>query len=298
MLEPEETIVTDKDGVRAVIAAGADGQQFAPSGAGSQVRIWLDDGRQALVPSEALVERQSGGYFLPASLADFPALAPADTAPFDNGQAPAARRESSAAVIVPVVAEELAIDKRVVEAGGVRINKTVRERVETVDEPLAREQVQVERVPIGRVVEGPIAVRHLGDLMIVPVLEEVLVVEKRLMLKEELHITRRRTEVRQPQQVTLRSEEVEVERFDGPAGQDEAAIGEGDMAAFQEGTIKVTEMAEEAVVSKQARVVEEVVVNKEVTERDQLIRDTVRRTDVDVQELHPQAPKRKGNDAQ
>lgn len=54
----------------------------------------------------------------------------------------------------------------------------------------------------------------MGDVMIVPLLEEVLVVEKRLMLKEELHISKRRTEVHNPQRVILRSEEVTVERID------------------------------------------------------------------------------------
>jgi len=56
--------------------------------------------------------------------------------------------------------------------------------------------------------------------------------------------------------------------------------------AFREGTLEVTERAEEAVVSKTARVVEEVVVGKQVEEHTETIRDTVRRTDVDVQEVN------------
>ena len=48
--------------------------------------------------------------------------------------------------------------------------------------------------------------------MIVPILEEVLVVEKRLMLKEELHIRRRQVEESQPQRIVLRTEEATVER--------------------------------------------------------------------------------------
>jgi len=66
---------------------------------------------------------------------------------------------------------------------------------------------------VDRVVAGPVPVRHEGDTMIVPVLEEVLVVEKRLVLKEELRVTRRRVETREPQTVTLRREDVVVERF-------------------------------------------------------------------------------------
>jgi stress response protein YsnF len=75
-----------------------------------------------------------------------------------------------------------------------------------------REEVQVKRVPINRVVEAPVPVRHVGNTMIISLLEEVLVVEKRLMLKEELHITKGEIETYKPQRVTLRNEEAVVER--------------------------------------------------------------------------------------
>jgi stress response protein YsnF len=77
-----------------------------------------------------------------------------------------------------------------------------------------REEVHVRRVPINRVVDGPIPVRHVGDTMIISLLEEVLVVEKRLMLKEELHITKGEVETYKPQRVILRSEEATIERVD------------------------------------------------------------------------------------
>jgi len=81
-----------------------------------------------------------------------------------------------------------------------------------VDEPLMREEYDVERVPIDEFVDGPVGPRHEGETLIEPVLEEVLVVEKRLVVREELRITRRRTEERKPQRVKLLSEEVSVER--------------------------------------------------------------------------------------
>ena len=59
------------------------------------------------------------------------------------------------------------------------------------------------------------------------------------------------------------------------------------------GTIEMTETSEEAVVSKQARVVEEVIVGKDVQERAETVRDTVRRTDIDVEQLETN-PKVKG----
>ena len=95
--------------------------------------------------------------------------------------------------------------------GGVRLTKRVTEREETVDEPLLRADVQVERVPINRVVTEAPQARQEGDTLVVPILEEVLVVEKRLMLKEEVRITRTQTEVHQPQAVTLRMEEAVIE---------------------------------------------------------------------------------------
>ncbi|HEX8505630.1 MAG TPA: DUF2382 domain-containing protein, partial [Hymenobacter sp.] len=60
---------------------------------------------------------------------------------------------------------------------------------------------------------------------------------------------------------------------------------EADFNAFKEGDISVTESAERAVVAKEARVVGEVSIGKEVTERDQVVRDTVRSTDVQVEQL-------------
>lgn len=115
---------------------------------------------------------------------------------------------------VPVIEEQLEVGKRVVDAGGARIVKTVQERVEVVDELLVSETIQIERIAVNAVVEAasvPVT-RHEGDTLIVPVLEEVLVVEKRLMLKEELRLTRRRSETRTPDSVVLRTEHVTVER--------------------------------------------------------------------------------------
>jgi uncharacterized protein (TIGR02271 family) len=116
--------------------------------------------------------------------------------------------------VIPVAREELEVGKRRVETdSGVRVHNTVREREAVVDQPLARDEVRVERVNVNRPVDGPVDVRYEGDTMIIPVLEEVLVVQKRLVLKEELHVTRRRSEVRSPQRVTLRSEQAVVERL-------------------------------------------------------------------------------------
>jgi uncharacterized protein (TIGR02271 family) len=119
---------------------------------------------------------------------------------------------------IPVIREELAVSKRVIETSGVRISKRVQERTELVDLPLVNETVKVDRVSVNAMVpagETPSA-RQEGDTWIIPILEEVVVVEKRLMLKEELHVTRSRQEVHKPEEVVLRSEEVIVEPLAPP----------------------------------------------------------------------------------
>ncbi|WP_206047068.1 YsnF/AvaK domain-containing protein, partial [Noviherbaspirillum denitrificans] len=101
-----------------------------------------------------------------------------------------------------------------------------------------------------------------GDQTRIPVVEEELKVGKREVQRGGVRVFRRLTEKPVHEQVQLREERVRVERqrVDKPAT-------EADLAAFKEGSVELRETAEEAVVSKSARVVEEVVVGKEVTER-------------------------------
>jgi uncharacterized protein (TIGR02271 family) len=115
--------------------------------------------------------------------------------------------------VLPVIEETVQIEKNKVETGRVRVTKHVREHEETADTPLFREEVQVERVPVNQMVEERPSIREEGEITIVPVIEEVLVVQKKLMLKEELHIKRVRTEFHQPKKVVLRGEEVTIEHL-------------------------------------------------------------------------------------
>lgn len=115
-----------------------------------------------------------------------------------------------------------------------------------------------------------------GETVTVPIVEEQLVVGKREVERGAARIRTFVTETPVNEQVTLREEHVTVDRR--PV---DRAVTDADMA-FREGTIEVRERAEEAVVSKNARVVEEVVIGKEATQRTETISDTVRRTDVDV----------------
>ncbi|WP_018477491.1 YsnF/AvaK domain-containing protein [Pontibacter roseus] len=114
---------------------------------------------------------------------------------------------------IPVIEERVQVDKDVVETGRVRISKDVHEEEVTVDLPTVFEETDIERVEINQYVDTPPPpIRYEGDKMIIPVTREVLVVEKRILVVEELHITKRRTEKHDTEQVTLRREEVRVDR--------------------------------------------------------------------------------------
>jgi uncharacterized protein (TIGR02271 family) len=125
-------------------------------------------------------------------------------------------REIQDTGVIPVIEEQLIVDKRVVEKGRVRISKKVRETDETVNIPLVQENVQVERVPINQfIAEPPPPVRYEGNVMIIPVLREVVIVEKRLVLVEELRVTKQQTQTQETQKIRLRKEEVNVKRVSG-----------------------------------------------------------------------------------
>src|SRR4051812_43904021 len=94
--------------------------------------------------------------------------------------------------IIPVIEDQLVVDTRAVKTGSVRIQKHVEKRVREIDLPLLRETVDVKRVPVNRVVPEEPPVRKSGDSIIIPVVEEELIVTKRLVLKEELHIVKHR----------------------------------------------------------------------------------------------------------
>jgi uncharacterized protein (TIGR02271 family) len=132
--------------------------------------------------------------------------------------------------------------------------------------------------------EAPVAAtaaRNVEGQQHIPVVEEELRVGKREVERGGIRVYARAEERPVEEQVNLREEHVRVERrpVDRPA-----TAGDFNQA-FREGSIEITERAEEPVVQKQARVVEEVVVGKEATERTETVRDTVRRTDVEVEQV-------------
>ena len=119
----------------------------------------------------------------------------------------------------------------------------------------------------------------------IPIIEEQLEVGKREVQRGGVRIVQRVIETPVQEAVTLRQEHVTVERH----AVDQPATA-ADISAMKEGTIELREMAEEAVVAKTARIVEEVVIGKDISEKETTISDTVRRTDVDVQQLAATGP--------
>ena len=104
------------------------------------------------------------------------------------------------------------IPTRVVETGTVRPTTGVHARETLVDALRWHDSATITCVPMSRVVAGPVPVREDNGTTMMAVAEEVLVVEKRWMLREEMHIRKQRLETHQPQRITLRSEDVQVER--------------------------------------------------------------------------------------
>lgn len=119
----------------------------------------------------------------------------------------------------------------------------------------------------------------------VPVVEEHISVGKRRVLRGGVRVTSTVTETPFQEKVKLREESVDVER---KHAERKLSPEEADKA-FQEKTVQLTETAEEAVVNKEARVVEEVALRKSAQEREETVQDTVRRTDVKVEQVEPKA---------
>jgi uncharacterized protein (TIGR02271 family) len=152
--------------------------------------IKLSDGQLASIPRTALNLLPDGRYRVEFSLTRF----------LQDG-----------VMVIPVVAEQLDVEKHAVERN-VRITKSTSTKDVAVDEDLLREEVNVERVPVNQYVDTLPSVREEDGVTVIPLVEEVLIVEKRLLLREEIRITRRQSTEKFHEVYTLQSEEIHVER--------------------------------------------------------------------------------------
>lgn len=172
--------------------------------ADDQAWLRLANGMEVLVPVGLLTPHADGVCRLPFAF---------DISPQQSDQM---------RLVFPLIEETLQAGKRMIDTGrGVRVRKTVVERTQPVEQTLLRDELTIERVPVGQ----PLAAdempqtRYEGETLVVPVLEEVLVVQKQLRLKEEVRITRHQRPVQVRQEATLRAEQAAVERFDEGGGQ-------------------------------------------------------------------------------
>lgn len=133
-------------------------------------------------------------------------------------------------VVIPLVREEVHADAVPVVTGGVRVTKRVEGHDETVEQELQKTNVEVKRVKADRVVDGPQPVRRVGKTLIVPVVSEVLRIEKQWVVTEEIHITEIERHETVQNKVTLNREEAQVERLDS-AGNVVSTIDESDERA-------------------------------------------------------------------
>jgi uncharacterized protein (TIGR02271 family) len=140
-----------------------------------------------------------------------------------QGSSGAAQSVPDEAGVLRLFAEDATVSRQVVETGRVRVAKVTRTRDHQVDELLARTSFEVNRVPVGRLIDAMPPIKEDGDLTIVPIVEETVVVERKLMLKEELHIRRVQTNERYQQTVKLRYQTAEVTR--NPATDKDAVAG-------------------------------------------------------------------------
>jgi uncharacterized protein (TIGR02271 family) len=168
-----------------------------------QLVIEFDDGTRLMTTEDQLTIRKDGSAFLSGSstVLSIP-IQPMELAPGEE-------------LVIPVATEELQVQKRRVVSGVIHVETRVETNEQNVDEPLLREEVTVERTPIDKEIQGEIPkVHEQNGTLVIPVIEEVLVVAKQLRLKEEIRVIRRKTSVHEPQKFQVRRQIVEVERVE------------------------------------------------------------------------------------
>ena len=205
MADLREITVVDKTGATGRVLGELDAQDETMQDA--HLVVVEFGGARYQLPRDTLVPQGNDSFLLPLSLTEL----------------------AVARQVIPVVHEEVDIGKRTVSEQ-VRVHTVVRERPEEVNVELTDIEVSVEHVPIGKVLSGKAEIRTEGDVTIIPIVEERVVVTKQLFLKEEVRITRKRVAKTHTETVTLREEEVQLSRTPAQAADDFAndkAISEG-----------------------------------------------------------------------
>ena len=185
------------------------------SGAPSALLVEEEDGTRVRVEADAVDTAASGpdAVRLNVDRTAFVAFRGATGA--ERGHYDAVDR-----LVVPLHEEVLVPERREVDLGQVVLQRSVETVPYQGEVEVGRDEVSVERVTVNRPITAVPAPRQEGDTLVYPVVEEVLVTEKRLMLREEIRITRRRVTEPVPIRSELRREVVEVvDTPDAPAAQ-------------------------------------------------------------------------------
>jgi uncharacterized protein (TIGR02271 family) len=126
---------------------------------------------------------------------------------------PKSQTSNEVSKAIPAMEENLRLGIKQVQTGKVRAIKKVHEEDLIVTGPVVNDEIQIERIPLNQYVEvAPPPVRYEGETMIIPVVEEEVVVQTRLKIVEEVRITRKKVETTVEKPITLRREEVVVKR--------------------------------------------------------------------------------------
>lgn len=158
----------------------------------------LDSGERVPVDLARLERRPDGTCFLPFTSEDL-------------------RRPVATSSKIPVVEERISVEKRPTVTGKLVVRVEPKERTESVDLSHFEESADVQRVEVNRFVDQAPPVRRKEDVVIIPVMEEVLVVERRLMVREEIRVRIRTRQRQETEDVTRRVEEAHVTREETPA---------------------------------------------------------------------------------
>lgn len=124
------------------------------------------------------------------------------------------KKNEDEAFVLPLAEETFRVERRSVEAARLRIDTVVEERALLVEEMLASEDVVVERVPLGAIVKTAPPPRQEGDTLIVPLVEEEIFIQRRLVVREEVRVTKKKTEKPFTESVSLRREDAVVTRVE------------------------------------------------------------------------------------
>lgn len=119
---------------------------------------------------------------------------------------------ASAAEVIPLAAERLTIGRRRVDTARVIVTTKTDHVPVVIDEVIERDDVRIERVPVDRFIDEPAVPRYEGDVLVVPVMEEVVVVTRRLRLIEEVRIDPHVVTRRHRETVPVRRQRLEVDR--------------------------------------------------------------------------------------